>query len=50
MPSVLTNNTPEKWEEIKTHPFYADALAELRAFGDAYLKEDIPTLRYSEFC
>ena len=31
MKEILTNNTPEKWEEIKTHPFYKKELDDVAA-------------------
>ena len=45
MKEILTGNTHEKWQQIKTHPFYAEDLAELRAMGEKYLTDDIPLSR-----
>lgn len=49
MKEILTNNTPEKWEEIKTHPFYKKELDELIAVSEEYLTSPIPALTLSAF-
>ena len=47
--SFLTNNTEEKWEEIKTHPFYKKERDELIAYGEKYLSAPIPELKLSSY-
>ncbi len=49
MKEILTNNTSEKWEEIKTHPFYRDELAALIEEGETYLTSPIPVIPLSLF-
>ena len=49
MKEILTNNTPEKWEEIKTHPFYKEELSALIEEGEEYLSSPIPSLPLSLF-
>ena len=49
MKEILTNNTPEKWEEIKTHPFYKEELSALIEEGEKYLSSPIPSLPLSLF-
>ena len=49
MKEILTNNTPEKWEEIKTHPFYKEELSALIEEGEKYLSSPIPSLPLSSF-
>ena len=49
MKEILTNNTPEKWEEIKTHPFYKKELETLVEEGEEYLSSPIPALPLSAF-
>lgn len=50
MIGFLTGNTPEKWEEIKTHPFYKDVLEKLLAHGEDYLATPVPALSYTAYC
>ncbi len=49
MREILTNNTPEKWAEIKTHPFYKKELEELIAYGEEYLSSPVPPLPLSSY-
>ena len=49
MRDFLTNNTDEKWEEIKTHSFYKKERDELLAFGEEYLTASIPELPLSAY-
>lgn len=46
---ILSNNTPEKWEEIKTHPFYADELAALKKEAEEYLVTPVPATPYTAY-
>ncbi len=46
---ILSNNTPEKWEEIKTHPFYADELAALKKEAEDYLVTPVPATPYTAY-
>ncbi len=46
---ILSNNTPEKWEEVKTHPFYADELAKLKREAEEYLVTPVPATPYTAY-
>ncbi|MBE6608556.1 MAG: hypothetical protein E7633_08370 [Ruminococcaceae bacterium] len=49
MYEILTGNTPEKWEEIKTHPFYAKDREMLISAGEEYLKNPPKALLWSDY-
>ena len=46
---IITNNTPEKWEQIKTHPFYEQELLKLISYGEEYLSSPVPPLPLSSY-
>ncbi|MCQ2386639.1 MAG: hypothetical protein MJ078_08260, partial [Clostridia bacterium] len=47
MTELLTGNTPEKWKEIKTHPFYEPFRRALKKKGTELLSAPLPDLPYS---
>ena len=47
--NILSNNTPEKWEQIRTHPFYAPYLEKLKKEGEGYLTSQVPVLQYTDY-
>ncbi len=49
MTALLTGNTPEKWEQIKTHPFYEKMLEKLLANGEEYLSTPVPPVPYTAY-
>ena len=49
MSEILSNNTEEKWEEIKSHPFYAEELAALVKEGEEYLVTPVPATPYTAY-
>lgn len=49
MTGIIRNNTDEKWEEIKTHPFYAEMREQLLAVGEKYLQTPPPPITYSAY-
>ena len=46
---IISNNTPEKWEQIKTHPFYAEDLKALVARGEEHLASPVPATSYTAY-
>ncbi len=46
---ILTGNTPEKWEQIKTHPFYKEEIDCLVRMGEDYLKNPPPVALWSQY-
>lgn len=50
MTNFLSGNTPEKWEEIKTHPFYKFYLEKLVNQGEEYISSPVPALPYTAYC
>ena len=49
MYEILSGNTPEKWEQIKTHPFYEKDRAMLISEGEKYLKNPPEVLLWSDY-
>ncbi len=49
MSELLTGNTPEKWEQIKTHPFYEPMRKELLARAEKHLSTPVPPVPYSAY-
>jgi hypothetical protein len=49
MPELLTGNTPEKWEQVKTHPFYEKMREVLLANGEEYLSSPVPSVPYTAY-
>lgn len=49
MTELLTGNTPEKWDEVKTHPFYAKMREALLANGEEYLSSPVPSVPYTAY-
>lgn len=49
MSEILTGNTSEKWEQIKTHPFYKKDVEDLVALGERLLEKPCETLLRSDY-
>ena len=49
MPELLTGNTPQKWEQVKTHPFYEKMREKLLANGEEYLSTPVPPVPYTSY-
>ncbi len=49
MSELLTGNTPEKWEQVKTHSFYEAMRRALLEHGEEYLSTPVPPVPYSSY-
>ena len=48
MGKLFSQFTPEKWAQIRNHPYYAKVKGSLLERADKYLESDPPVLKYSD--